>query len=57
MICKECEHFKIVQYPLRSGGVCWDNGIAKCEKHNLEADFLDMRGVNRLRCVEKEGNA
>ena len=54
MICKECEHFKIVQYPLRSGGVCWDNGIAKCEKHNLEADFLDMRGVNRLRCVEKE---
>ncbi len=52
MKCVDCEHFKIKYEPYKSGGVCWDFGMAECDKHNLVVDFASHRKLNKLECVE-----
>lgn len=54
MNCKDCEHFKIVMQPLRSGGDLWDLGQAKCNKYDLVVDFANQRKLNNLRCVDEQ---
>ena len=56
MNCKDCEHFHIRQEPLRTPGKLWDMGLAECKKHNVVADFANETKLNRLKCVESEGN-
>lgn len=51
-LCKDCEHFKILQEPIRG----FDGGIAQCTKHNLSVEFLNHRKFDWLSCVEdKDG--
>jgi len=54
MMCKDCEHFKILMEPLRSGGDLWDLGQAKCEKYDLVCDFPSHRKLNALKCCVEE---
>ena len=53
-LCKDCEHFKIIQQPLIVGGECWDFGKAICSKHNLETDFRNQSKFKTLECIDKE---
>jgi len=50
----ECQHFKVIDKPYRSGGVMWDLGHARCEKLNLVVDFASNRYLKTLECVESE---
>lgn len=51
-LCKECEHFKILQEPIPK----FDGGIAQCTKHNLSVEFLNHAKFEWLSCVEdKDG--
>jgi hypothetical protein len=52
MKCDKCKYFKIACKPMMP----FEQGLAICEKHNLEADFTDARKLNRLTCVEVESN-
>ena len=54
-MCKDCENFRIVTEPYRSGGELWDLGQARCEKHDLICEFSSHRKLNRLVCVEETG--
>ena len=54
MLCKDCKHFKIEYEPYKSGGVCWDTGLAKCEKHDLVTDFITHKKFESLECVEEQ---
>lgn len=56
MKCKNCEHFKIEYEPYKSGGVCWDTGLARCMKHDLVTDFITHKKFETLECVEDEKN-
>lgn len=56
MKCKDCEHFKIEYEPYKSGGVCWDTGLARCMKHDLVTDFITHKKFEKLECVEDEKN-
>lgn len=54
MKCCDCEHFKILQEPIRAGGGgYWDFGRAKCMKHNLVVDFPNHGKLRKLECVEE----
>jgi len=55
MLCKDCQYFKILYEPIRTTGVLWDLGRAKCEKHNLITDFANHGKFKRLECVEMRG--
>ncbi len=48
--CIECEHLKILYGPLRSGGVLWDMGRAKCKKYGVITDFASMRKFREIEC-------
>ena len=52
MKCKDCEYFKIEYEPYKSGGVCWDMGLARCIKHDLVTDFITHKKFAKLECVE-----
>lgn len=54
MLCKDCKHFKIEYEPYKSGGVCWDTGLARCEKHDLVTDFVTHKKFETLKCIEEE---
>ena len=41
MSCDRCKYFKIMYEPLRTQGVLWDLGRAKCERHDLITDFAN----------------
>ena len=57
MNCEKCEHFHILQEPLRTTGGIYDLGKAECKKHNLVVDFLNHGKFKRLKCPdEKEGD-
>lgn len=47
-LCKDCEHFKILQEPIRG----FDGGIARCEKHDMSVDFLNHAKFEWLTCIE-----
>ena len=51
MICKDCEHFKILYEPLRTPGKLWDLGRAVCKKHNLVTDFANHGKLKKLKCI------
>lgn len=56
MNCAECEHLKIVNQPLRGMYGLYELGYAKCTKHNLITDFVDMRKFKKMTCpTESEG--
>lgn len=48
MTCDKCKYFHILYEPLRSGGVLWDFGRAKCEKNDLIVDFANHGKFKRL---------
>jgi hypothetical protein len=52
MTCDKCKHFKVLYEPLRTPGILWDMGRAKCEKHNLITDFADHSKFKRLDTCE-----
>ena len=54
MRCKDCKHFKIEYEPYKSGGVCWDTGLARCMKHDLVTDFITHKKFETLECIENE---
>lgn len=47
--CINCEHFKVLYPPMGN----YDNGQAKCEKHDLVVDYFSKQKLNRLTCVEE----
>lgn len=49
--CSECKHFEI-QYPPMGN---YDSGMAKCKKHDLVVDYFSKQKLNKLTCVEEEG--
>ena len=49
MLCKDCEHFKIIQEPLKG----LDLGRAECSKFNLVTDFGDKRKFRTLSCEDR----
>lgn len=51
MKCKDCPYFHIRQRPIKG----WDMGLAERQKHGLVVDFVTMRKVNGLECVEGNG--
>ena len=51
--CINCEHFKICQQPIKD----YDTGLAKCKKHDLYVEFYSERKLNRLECVEQDGDS
>ena len=61
MLCKDCEHFKIRQQPLRAGGVVYDAGLAECKKYGLVVEFTNNGKFKWLSCdnrpkeIEREG--
>lgn len=57
MKCVDCPHFRIRSYPLKAGGECWDTGLAECIKHNIAVDFVTWRQLDRLECVEEDGES
>lgn len=56
MLCKDCEHFKILYEPQRIGGEVVDWGKAVCKKHDLETDFRNHNKFKTLSCIEKGKN-
>lgn len=50
MLCKDCEHFKILYWPVKY----LEPGRAECTKHDLITDFNSMRKFSKLECVETE---
>ena len=54
MLCKDCEHFKIIQQPLRVGRDIYDCGMAECKKHGLYVEFTNKGKFKWLSCVEDE---
>lgn len=54
MLCKDCVHFKIEYEPYRSGGVMWDTGLARCEKHDMVTDFITHKKFETMKCVEEK---
>lgn len=56
MLCKNCEHLKILYEPLKDKGVMWDLGRATCTKHDLITDFANHTKLNKLKCWEEEKN-
>lgn len=51
MKCVECESFRILYEPIKG----YDSGLAKCDKHDMVAEFTSRRKLNRLVCVEDGG--
>ena len=52
-LCKECKFFRITEKPM----MLFKHGKASCSKYGLFIEFLNMRKINRLECVEaKECN-
>lgn len=47
--CIDCKHFKILYPPMGK----YDNGQAKCEKHNLIVDYFSKQKLKRLTCIEE----
>ena len=56
MTCDKCEHLKIMYEPIRTKGVLWDLGRAKCTKYDLITDFTHYGKFKKLTCpkVERE---
>lgn len=54
--CRDCPYFHIEYMPLKSGGLCWDSGRARCDKYNLVVDFISSRQLDKLTCkkVQKD---
>lgn len=50
MLCRDCEHFKILYWPVKY----LESGRAECTKHDLVTDFNSMRKFSKLECVEKD---
>ena len=48
-LCKDCEHFKIRQQPIKG----FDWGLAECTKYNLVVDFADKRKFKWLSCEDR----
>ena len=48
MTCDKCKYFHILYEPLRTDGVMWDMGRAKCDKHDLITDFANHGKFKRL---------
>lgn len=48
-LCKDCEHFKIMQQPIKG----FDWGMAECTKYNLVVDFADRRKFKWLSCEDR----
>ena len=48
MKCRECEYFKIVDWPIPD----LDWGTAECNKHNLSTHFIHESKLNALTCIE-----
>lgn len=48
MKCIQYEHFKILYPPMGK----YDNGRAKCKKHDLVVDFFSKQKLNKLTCIE-----
>lgn len=48
-LCKDCEHFKIIQEPIKG----FDWGMAKCKKHDLVVDFINKGKFRWLSCIEQ----
>lgn len=48
-LCKDCEHFKIRQQPIKG----FDWGMAECTKYNLVVDFADRRKFKWLSCEDR----
>ena len=57
MKCMNCPDFHVRQEPFKAGGECWDTGLAECIKHNLVVDFVTRRQLDRLECVEEDGES
>lgn len=47
-VCKGCEYLKVLYKPMMP----YELGRAKCTKHNLITDFINMRKFGKLKCVE-----
>lgn len=54
MLCRDCEHFKIIQQPLKVGRDVYDCGVAECKKHNLIVEFTHKGKFKWLSCIEDE---
>ena len=52
MKCIDCPQFKVAYNPLKVGRDVYDSGLAVCNKHNLEVEFINRRRLNTLDCVE-----
>ena len=52
MLCKDCEHFKILYEPYKICGELIDWGKAVCEKHELETDFITHKKFETLSSIE-----
>ncbi len=48
-LCKECKFFCITEKPMMP----FERGKASCSKYGLFIEFLNMRKINRLKCVEE----
>lgn len=53
MKCADCEYFRILYEPIKTGKDIWDSGLAECKKHDLVVDFTSRRKINALMCVEE----
>lgn len=53
MKCWNCEYFKILYEPLRSGKDIYDLGRAECTNFDLVVDFINHRKLKRLECIDE----
>ena len=51
--CCDCEYFKIIQEPLRSGKDIYDLGMAECTNFEMVVDFIDHGKLKRLECIDE----
>lgn len=50
--CKDCEHFHIIQGPLKIESEVFDQGEAECLKHNLIVSFTYYGKLDKIECVD-----
>ena len=54
MKCRDCEHFKVLYEPMRTGMGYTELGQAHCDKHDMVVDFMSYGKLNKLECVEEQ---
>ena len=52
MTCDQCQHFKIIQEPMKGIDGLYDLGRAECKKYNLVTDFINHSKFKRLETCE-----